>query len=109
MRSVFGVMFFFTASLPLWFQLVGGLGDIAAGIGAFFALKYFGSNSNKEHRAIIFGNLIGILDFIVVINFGVFVVLKDQSPDIMFDLVPLYVVPLFILLHMFSLLKLKRI
>jgi len=109
MRSVFGVMFFFTAALPLWFQLVGGLGDIAAGIGAFIALKYFSKNPDKECKAIIFGNLIGILDFIIVINFGVLVVLKDQSPDIMFDLIPLYVVPLFIIFHVFSLMRLRKI
>ncbi len=109
MRSIFGVLFFFTAALPLWFQLVGGLGDIAAGIGAFLALRYFRRNPNKEREAIIRGNAIGILDFIIVINFGVLLVLKDQSPDIMFDLIPLYVVPQFILFHVFSLMRLKNL
>jgi len=107
MRAVFGVMFFFTTSLPFWFQLVGGLGDIAAGIGAFFVLQTLRGNPDKERLAIIRGNLIGILDFIIVLNFGLFVVLRTASPDIMFDLIPLYVVPLFILLHIFSLQKLR--
>lgn len=109
MRSPFGILFFLTASLPLWFQLVGGLGDIAAGIGAFFALRLFRKKTLLERQTIIRGNFIGILDFIIVINFGVFVVLKDQSPDIMFDLIPLYVVPLFILFHIFSLMRLQKI
>ena len=108
MRSVFGVLFFFTAALPFWFQLVGGLGDIAAGIGAFLALRYYRNNPNNERQAIIRGNVVGILDFIVVINFGVLVVLRDNSPDIMFDLIPLYVVPQFILFHIFSLKRLNR-
>ena len=103
MRSVFGVLFFFTAALPLWFQLLGGLGDIAAGIGAFLALRYYRNNPDNERQAIVRGNFAGILDFILVISFGVLVVLRDSSPDIMFDLIPLYVVPQFILFHIFSL------
>ena len=38
MRTAFGVMFFITSVLPVWFQYIGGLGDIAAGIGALPAL-----------------------------------------------------------------------
>lgn len=107
MRAVFGVMFFFTASLPLWFQMVGGLGDIAAGLGAFLALRYLRKHPDAERKAIIKGNLPGILDFIIVLNLGVFVVLKTQTIDSMFELIPLYVVPIFILLHIFSLQKLR--
>ena len=109
MRSVFGVLFFFAAGLPIWFQYLGGLGDIAAGMGAFFALNYLRKNPDKERQAILVGNFAGILDFIIVINFGVLVVLKDHSADIMFNLIPLYVVPLFILFHIFSLLKLNKL
>lgn len=108
MRVAFGMMFFFTAALPVWFQYIGGLGDIAAGAGAFFALKQFHRNPDKERQAIIRGNLVGILDFIVVFTLGIFVVLKGQSPDMMFDLIPLYVVPIFILLHVFSLQRLGK-
>ena len=53
----------------------------------------------------------GIFDFIIVLSFGAGVVLQNQSPDIPFNLIPLYVVPLFILLHIFSLqrwVKLKK-
>lgn len=107
MRAVFGVMFFFTASLPVWFQYVGGLGDIAAGIGAFCALRYLHKHPDQIKKANIKGNIIGILDFAIVMILGVGVVLQAQSPDMMFDLIPLYVVPIFILLHIFSLLKLR--
>ncbi|GMR18192.1 MAG: hypothetical protein BMS9Abin33_0598 [Gammaproteobacteria bacterium] len=108
MRAAFGLMFFFTSALPVWFQYVGGLGDIAAGIGAFFALSYLRKNPDQERRAIIEGNLVGILDFIIVLNLGVLVVLDGHSPDITFNLIPIYVVPTFILLHIFSLQKLKK-
>ena len=106
MRVVFGVLFFFTASIPVWFQFIGGLGDIAAGIGAIFALRSYRNHPDKERQAIIKGNMMGILDFIVVLNLGLFVVLRNESPDIMFDLIPLFVVPIFILLHIFSLQRL---
>jgi len=109
MRAAFGVIFFFALSLPGWFQYIGGLGDIAAGIGAFLALRYLQKHPEMETQAIVKGNLIGILDFIIVLNLGVGVVLQAQSPDIMFDLIPLYVVPIFILLHIFSLLKLRTL
>jgi len=109
MRSAFGILFFFTAALPAWFQYVGGLGDVAAGVGAFFALQYFRKNPNKECKAIILGNAVGILDFIVVINLGVLVVLSDHSADIIFNLIPMYVVPMFILLHVYSLMRLAKI
>lgn len=108
-RAVFGVMFFFTTAIPVWFQYLGGLGDITAGVGAFFALRYLNNNPDKERNAIFRGNIPGIIDFIIVLNVGVFVVLKDQSPDNMFDLIPLYLVPIFILLHIFSLRKLSSL
>ncbi|MEW8492676.1 MAG: hypothetical protein AB2604_02675 [Candidatus Thiodiazotropha taylori] len=107
-RALFGVLFFFSGDLPAWFQYVGGLGDIAAGIGAFVALKKLHNYASSERQAIIQGNLVGILDFIVVLNLGVLVVLEDHSPDIMFNLIPLYVVPLFLLLHVYSLKRLGK-
>jgi len=114
MRAVFGVMFFFAAALPLWFQYLGGLGDIAAGIGAFLALRQLRAGSDRldadrERRAIIGGNLVGILDFAVVLTLGVLIVLRDHSPDIAFDLIPLYVVPIFLLLHIVSLQRLTAL
>ncbi len=107
MRVIFGIMFFFTSALPTWFQYLGGLGDIAAGVGAFLALRLLKKNSDKERQANIRGNIIGIIDFMIVMNAGVFVVLVTYSPDMIFDLIPLYVVPMFILLHIFSLQKLR--
>ncbi len=108
MRAVFGVMFFFTSALPAWFQYLGGLGDIAAGVGAFLALRFLNKNPDKQRQANIRGNIIGIIDFMIVMNAGVFVVLVTYSPDMIFDLIPLYVVPMFILLHIFSLQKLRH-
>ncbi len=109
MRAAFGVLFFFTATLPVWFQYTGGFGDIAAGFGAFLGLYYLYKNPDNERQAIIRGNALGILDFIVVLSLGTLVVLRDSAPDIMFLLIPLYVVPLFILLHIFSLQRLSKI
>jgi len=107
-RAAFGILFFFTDALPFWFKCVGGLGDIAAGVGAFVAADYLKRRPTKERAAILRGNIVGILDFAVVLNLGVFVVLNNQSPDIAFDLIPLYVVPVFILLHIASVGRLRR-
>ncbi len=109
MRAAFGIMFFFTAALPVWFQYTGGLGDILAGFGAYLGLYVLSKNPSEERQAIVIGNLIGILDFIVVLSLGVIVVLQDHLADMMFLMIPLYVVPLFILLHIFSLQRLGKI
>ena len=99
----------FTAAVPTWFQLLGGLGDIAAGIGAFLAISYYGRHRNNERKAIIRGNFTGILDFLIVLNLGVMVVLPGaESADNAFNLIPFYAVPIFILLHIFSLQRLSR-
>ena len=88
------------------FKYVGGLGDIAAGIGAIIALQAFRKGRLDERQVIIRGNAIGILDFITVLGLGAGIVLQEQSADIAFNLIPLYVVPMFILLHIFSLQRL---
>lgn len=107
-RALFGVMFFLTA-LPTWFQFIGGLGDIAAGLAAIFTLSMFKNKKIDEQKAILKGNIVGILDFIVVLNLGALVVLKDESPDIIFNMIPLYVVPIFISIHIFSFIRLKKL
>ncbi len=109
MRALFGVMFFFTTALPAWVQYIGGLGDIASGIGAFLALRHFRNHPDEERLAIIRGNIVGILDLLIILNLGVFVWMRDNSPDIPFSLIPLYVVPTFIILHIFSLLRLDQV
>lgn len=110
MRAPFGVLFFFT-DLPFWFQLVGGIGDILAGVAAYIALNRLKNNPDKVNRAIFEGNITGILDFMVVLSFGAFVVIPGlpagQPFSDMFNLIPFVVVPVFILLHVFSLQKLQ--
>jgi len=108
-RVAFGVLFFFTGVLPTWFQYLGGLGDIAAGIGAITILRMFKNKKIDEFNAIIKGNIIGILDFVVVLNIGAIVVLAKESPDVVFNMIPLYVVPIFIAIHIFSLSRLKSL
>ena len=108
MRAVFGVMFFLTTGLPVWFQVIGGLGDIAAGIGAFLALRRLQRHPDQVSRAIIEGNIAGILDFVIVLTLGT-ALLRTQPVDDMFLLIPLVVVPIFILLHIYSLQKLKPV
>jgi len=107
-RAAFGILFFFAAGIPQWFQALGGGGDIAAGITAFLATLSLKKNKENERAKVIAGNSVGILDFLIVLNIGVFVVLKNESPDMIFNLIPLYVVPIFILLHIFSLEKLRK-
>jgi len=102
-------MFFLTAIIPPWFQYIGGLGDIAAGFAAIFTLHMFQNKKIDEQKAIIRGNIVGILDFIVVLNLGLFLVLAEESPDVIFNMIPLYVVPIFISLHIFSFKRLKKL
>ena len=102
-RSAFGVLFFFTPAIPQWFQSLGGGGDIAAGVAAMLAVFALKNSDKNQMQKIIAGNAVGILDFVVVLNLGIFVVIKNESPDMIFNLIPLYVVPIFILLHIFSL------
>lgn len=107
-RSPFGVFFFFTADLPLWFQLLGGIGDIAAGLGAAAALRYLQRNPQNETRGIIMGNTIGLADFALVLSSGMAFVVPDVSLDLGFNLIPLYAVPIFFLTHAASLALLLR-
>ncbi len=83
---------------------------MAAGIGAYMALRRLRKNPSHVNRGIIEGNLMGILDFVVVINLALFVVIRNQPAalDSMFNLIPLIGVPIFILLHIFSLQKLNQ-
>lgn len=107
-RSPFGVFFFFTEELPLWFQLVGGLGDIAAGLGAAAAHRYFQNNPNDERRSIIAGNVTGLVDFAVVLTLGLGFVVPGQTLDFGFNLIPMFAVPLFFLTHAASVARLRR-
>jgi len=110
MRTVFGILFFFTTALPLFFQLIGGLGDIAAGVGAFLALRSLKKGDLTTSAAIIRGNIAGVLDFIIVFTLALTIILKHEPAALgdMFNLIPVVVVPIFILLHIASLRLLKK-
>jgi hypothetical protein len=108
-RVIFGGMFFATTALPLWIKSIGGVGDIIAGGSALLALRLLRARPSSERSAILLGNLPGVADFVVILSLGALVLFRHQSPDIPFDLVPLYVVPILILLHVYSLARLRSI
>lgn len=105
-QVLFGGMFFFTIALPSWIQIAGGVGDVIAGGSALLALQLLRGRPDRERLAVLLGNLPGIVDFLIILSLGVFVLFRDQSPDMPFDLIPLFVVPTYILLHFYSLARL---
>ena len=108
-RILFGALILaeaFFSYLPAWFRNLAGLGDIAAGIAglvAFFLIVRFGV---KQWQVIV-ANSIGILDFLIVLPLGLFVVFVDTPIGLTIYLIPLFAVPLFILQIIYSLINLK--
>ena len=110
-RILFGAMILaeaFFSDLPAWFRNLAGLGDIAAGIAglvAFFLIVRFG----VKQWQVIAANSIGILDFLIVLPLGLFVVSVDTPVGLTIYLIPLFAVPLFILQIIYSLTNLKTL
>jgi len=108
-RILFGALILaeaFFSALPAWFRNLAGLGDITAGIAglvAFFLIVRFGV---KQWQVIV-ANSIGILDFLIVLPLGLFVVFVDTPVGLTIYLIPLFAVPLFILQIIYSLTYLK--
>ncbi len=110
-RILFGALILveaFFSDLPAWFRNLAGLGDIAAGIAglvAYFLIVRFGV---KQWQVIV-ANSIGILDFLIVLPLGLFVVFVDTPVGLTIYLIPLFAVPLFILQIIYSLTNLKTL
>ncbi len=106
--------------LPAIFALPAGVGDVMVGILAPFAAMSFARSPEASVRRVRLWNLLGITDLVVAVTIGF---LTSPSPLQMaaFDrpsvlvvlfplaLIPVFAVPLSILLHIASLQKLRQV
>jgi len=104
--------------LPGHFAWPAGLGDLAVGAIAPFVVWSMVVSSPHWRRNVIVLNVLGLLDFVVAIAFGVLgastpygLLAGEATTDIMnvmpLSLIPTFFVPFFIVLHILSLLKLR--
>ena len=115
LRATFGV-FFLTflemGRIPEAFALRGGYGDILAGIlgGLAAFLIVLGASVGVTRAAVWVFSVVGLLDFALVLYTGVTTLVPDApfAAFYQFALIPTYVVPLFILTHIFVLRALLR-
>jgi len=110
LRMFFGALFLieiFFGVLPNWFRNLAGWGDIAAGIAGLIAVILIARLGVKKSH-VIAANAVGILDFLIVLPLGLFVVVADAPIGLTINLIPLFAVPLFILQHIYSLTYLKK-
>jgi hypothetical protein len=117
-----GVIFlilYATGKLPGQFAWPAGLGDIAIGLSAPLVGLAYARAPNKAAGLVVAWNVLGILDLIVAVGTAFmtapsrFVSLEVQpTSDLMtalpMALIPVYLVPLSIVLHLASLTKLRR-
>jgi hypothetical protein len=119
---VMGVIFlilYATGKLPGIFAWPAGLGDVLVGIAAPIVASRFASNPLQSRKLAILWNWLGISDLIVAVGSGF---LTSPSPFQVFAfdlpneligsyplvLIPVFLVPIAILLHITSLVKLRR-
>jgi len=110
LRILFGSLFLieiFFGVLPDWFRNLAGWGDIAAGVAGLIAFILIARLGVKKSQ-VIAANMVGILDFLIVLPLGLFIVVADAPIGLSINLIPLFAVPLFILQHIYSLTYLKK-
>jgi hypothetical protein len=114
---VMGVLFLLAmvrGQLPPIFALPAGVGDVLVGVGAIELWYLYRRSLRPPDELIVVWNALGILDLVVAISIGFFasltpfrLILSDPSTNLMTVLplvmVPVFGVPLYILLHITSL------
>jgi hypothetical protein len=117
--GVIFIILYATGKLPGQFAWPAGLGDIAIGLSAPLVGLAYARAPHKAAGLVVAWNLLGILDLIVAVGTAFmtapsrFVSLEVQpTSDLMtvlpMALIPVYLVPLSIVLHLASLTKLRR-
>jgi hypothetical protein len=115
-----GVIFlvlYFAGELPGLFALPAGIGDVAVGLSAPAVAAHYARNPEANGRAVAIWNIVGIADLAIAITTG-FLTSPSQLQIYAFDapneliaafplaLIPVFLVPLSIVLHVASLMKL---
>jgi hypothetical protein len=117
--GVIFIILYATGKLPGQFAWPAGLGDIAIGLSAPLVGLAYARAPHKAAGLVVAWNMLGILDLIVAVGTAFmtapsrFVSLEVQpTSDLMtvlpMALIPVYLVPLSIVLHLASLTKLRR-
>jgi hypothetical protein len=113
------VALFAAGGLPGLFALPAGLGDLAVGLLAPIVATAYARKPNERAGSVLAWNIFGIADLVVAVAIGfatapspVQLVALD-SPNVLISafplvLIPVFLVPLSILLHLASLAKLRR-
>ncbi len=117
-----GVIFlvlYAAGQMPAAFSWPAGAGDVAVGLLAPVVAMRYARNPEANARTVAVWNIVGIIDLVVAVTMG-FVTSPSQFQMLSFDLpnefvsafplvlVPVYLVPLSIVLHIASLVKLRR-
>lgn len=107
LRAPFGIVFlafYEMGELPAEFALSAGYGDIASAILATVAAFLSFTRRPHANGALIVWNVVGLVDFLSVVPLGLTQV--DPAARMMefypFFLIPVYVVPLFFVFHIYS-------
>jgi hypothetical protein len=119
---VLGAVFLFLYAFnlrPALFAFPAGLGDVAVGVTAVFVLRSMLNGHPTWRRRVLWLNLGGLLDFVVAVGTGVLTsntslgifAPATQMPsmgEMPLSLVPTFAVPLWTIIHIASLLQLRR-
>ena len=113
------IVLYFTGELPGLFALPAGIGDVAVGLAAPVVAARYARNPEANGRAVVIWNVVGIADLAVAITTGfltspstlqlyAFDVPNELIAAFPLALIPVFLVPLSIVLHIASLMKLRR-
>ncbi|HLP75363.1 MAG TPA: hypothetical protein VK327_00460 [Candidatus Paceibacterota bacterium] len=102
--------------LPAVFALPAGFGDIAIGATAPLIASMFLSGKSLSNRAFIWWNVLGLLDLVTAVALGILasngplgILASGATTRVMgqfpLSLIPTFLVPLFIILHLIALFK----
>lgn len=119
---ILGVIFlalYVTGKLPGLFALPAGLGDVSVGLLAPLAASAYVSSSDRAARKVRFWNLLGIADLVIAVTIGFLTspsplqLASFDRPSVLIAifplaLIPVYMVPLSILLHLACLQQLRH-
>jgi len=105
--------------LPGAFALPAGMGDFMVGLAAPFVATAYAPGSARSATRLRTWNLLGILDLVVAVTTGFLTsrsplqILSMEAPNMLISafplaMIPVFLVPLAILLHLASLAKLRR-
>lgn len=108
----------FYGQVPALFAIPAGLGDVAAGIMGWRAMRAVNRGDADARRKVVQANWVGLGDFGVALATGlmtadtVFQVVAHDSPNIVGQypliLIPTFIVPVFLAAHFFSLQRLRQ-